>query len=165
MHNAPAVSFPVGRSRFQAWFLGLAWLAGAAACAYWSSGLDSAGWRHGLALAMPLGAGVAAWAGWHRRVGGTLQWDGLCWRLDSLPGHLAVHLDFQNFLLLSLRAEKRGVRWLWLDRCATLGHWQAFRRAVYSNAAADLHQNDRSMDTSPLLPAVSVPVAAQKPNA
>ena len=168
MHNAPAVSFPVGHSRFQAWFLGAAWLAGAAACAYWSTVMDAMGWRHGLALAMPLCAGAAAWAGWQRQVGGTLHWDGLCWRLDtagvrpakppgsaptsataptstastrsaptftaplSLTGNLAVHLDFQSFLLLSLRFENGGVRWLWLDRCAELAHWQAFRRAVHS---------------------------------
>ena len=165
MHNAPAVSFPVGRSRSQAWFVGSAWLAGAAACAYWSYVMEATGWRHGLALAMPLGAGAAAWAGWQRHVGGTLHWDGLCWRLESLPGNLAVHLDFQKFLLLSLRLENGGVRWLWIDQSVTLAHWQAFRRAVYSNAAADLHQGDRSMDTAPPSPTMPVPAPPQKPQA
>lgn len=159
MHNAPAVSFPVGRSRFQAWFLGAAWLAGASVCAYWGSVMGSLGWRHGLALAMPLGAGVAAWAvwaGWQRQGGGTLRWDGLCWWLEvpaaisavasvsapaaapalkspaSLTGDLAVHLDFQNFLLLSLRFENGGMRWLWLDQSVDPTLWQALRRAVHS---------------------------------
>ena len=159
MHNAPAVSFPVGRCRFQAWFLSAAWLAGAAACAYWGSVMGATGWRHGLALAVPVAAGVAAWAswaGWQRQAGGSLRWDGLCWRLEmpagpsamapvsasasaptltpplSLTGDLAVHLDFQSFLLLSLRLENRGVRWLWLDQSVDPTLWQALRRAVHS---------------------------------
>ena len=163
MHNAPAVSFPVGRSRIQAWFLSVAWLAGAAACGYWGSVMDAMGWRHGLALAMPIAAGVvawASWAGWQRKVGGTLHWDGLCWRLDmaspkstlrpplSLTGDLAVHLDFQIFLLLSIRFENGGVRWLWLDQCAELTHWQAFRRAVYSRVAGKLRRADPSNGAS-----------------
>ena len=161
MHNAPAVSFPVGRSRFQAWFLSVAWLAGAAACAYWASGMDTMGWRQGFALAMPIAAGVVAWASWvhwQRSARSTLRWDGQCWRLEtpaatsamvpalattltpplSLTGDLAVHLDFQSFLLLSMRLESGGTRWLWLDPCAELNHWQAFRRAVHSSASGKL---------------------------
>ena len=140
MHNAPAVSFPVGRSRFQAWFLGAAWLAGAAACAYWGSMMDISGWRHGVAVALSLAAGATAWAHWRQPTAGTLHWNGECWRLDapplaatpSLAGDLAVHLDFQRFLLLSLRPEQGAVRWLWLDQCADQPLWRAFRRAVHS---------------------------------
>jgi toxin CptA len=133
MHNAPAVSFPVGRSRFQAWFLSTAWLVGTATCVGWITVVDASGWRQAMACAMSMAAGAAAWTGWQRQTGGSLHWDGLCWRLDSsITGNLAVHLDFQNFLLLSLRLEKGGVRWLWIDRCAELAHWQAFRRAVHS---------------------------------
>ena len=168
MHNAPAVSFPVARSRFQGWFLSGAWLAGAAACAYWASVMDGMGWRHALAFAMPLAAGAAACAGWQRQVCGSLHWDGVCWRLEmaaltptlaalsgatsapasALTGHLAVHLDFQGFLLLGMRLENGGVRWLWLDQCADLMHWQAFRRAVYSSAAGNPRQADPSNATS-----------------
>ncbi len=153
MHNAPAVSFPVGRSRFQAWFLSAAWLAGAAACACWASMADAVGWRNGLALAMPLGAGAAAWAHWRRAAVGALRWDGQCWRLEtpgptpaptraatpnlSPTGALAVRLDFQRFMLLSLRLEYSDVRWVWVDQCADLRLWQAFRRAVYSPAAGN----------------------------
>lgn len=159
MHSAPAVSFPVGRSRFYAWFLGTAWLAGAAACAYWGAVMDAGGWRHGLALAMPVIAGVSAgvsWSSWQRQMGGTLRWDGLRWRMEmpaaksamapvseqasapaltpqlSLPGELAVHLDFQSFLLLSLHFDNGGIRWLWLDQSANPAFWQPLRRAVHS---------------------------------
>ena len=140
MHNAPAVSFPVGRSRIQGWALGAAWVAGAAVCACWASVIDAAGWRYSLALAMPLVTGVLAWFGWQRQIGGSLHWDGICWQLEtpplastaSLMGQVAVHLDFQRFMLLSLRPDNDAVRWLWLDQCADVAHWQAFRRAVHS---------------------------------
>ena len=82
MHNAPAVSFPVGRSRFQAGFLSGLWLAGAAVCIYWASVMDAVGWRHALAGAMPVAAGAAAWLSWRHRAGGCLRWDGQCWWLD-----------------------------------------------------------------------------------
>ena len=177
MHNAPAVSFPVGRSRFQAWVLGVGWLTGAAVCAYWGSVTDALGWRHGLALATLLGAGAAACAGWQRQVRGSLHWDGVCWRLEmaalaprlasmsaatsaptsALTGDLAVHLDFQGFLLLSMRLENGGVRWLWLDPCAELTHWQAFRRAVHSSAAGKLRQGGRSNETAAASAAAPVP--------
>ena len=155
MHNAPAVSFPVGRSHIQVWFLSLAWLAGAAACGYWGSVTDGTGWRHGLALAAPVGAGVMAWWSWarvKRQIGGTLRWDGSCWRLEmpaaaramapastsaliptlALAGDLAVHLDFQSFMLLSLRLQSGGVRWMWLHQSTDLVLWQALRRAVHT---------------------------------
>ena len=66
----------------------------------------------------------------------------------GVTGQLAVHLDFQGFLLLSMRLENGGVRWLWLDQCADLAHWQAFRRAVYSSAAGNPRQADPSNATS-----------------
>ena len=161
MHNAPAVSFPVGRSRFQACCLLGVWVAGAAVCMYWASVMDVVGWRHALALMMPVAAGAAAWWSWRRRASGRLHWDGQCWWLDiavagqpaaasaSAPGggagaatvagietgvsDLSLHLDLQGFLLLKLRLVDRTVRWLWLDRGADLAHWQALRRAVHAN--------------------------------
>jgi toxin CptA len=168
MHNAPAVSFPVGRSHFQAWLLSGVWVAGAAACVYWASVMDGAGWRHGLALAMPVAAGAAAWCGWRRGSGGCLHWDGQGWRLEataaspsaaarasvlrsdagSVAGigtgiemaivEVSLHLDLQFFLLLRLRLADGSVRWLWLDQGRDLLRWQALRRAVHANADATL---------------------------
>ena len=118
--------------------------------------MGAAGWRHGLALAMPVAAGIVAWAGWQRQRGGILRWDGLSWRMEMpatksvmapvfapgflptltppllLTGEVAVHLDFQSFLLLSLRFENGGIRWLWLDQSVDPSLWQALRRAVHS---------------------------------
>ncbi len=151
MHNAPAVSFPVGRSRFQAWFLWLAWLAGAAVSAYWCCVMDVSGWRRYVALTLPMAVGVVALSGWRRQASGGLRWDGQLWWFDTLgstqTGNLVVHLDFQSFLLLSLRIERGGVRWIWLDRRAAPADWQAFRRAVHSSAAVNARQAGHSTPT------------------
>ena len=90
MHNAPAVSFPVGRSRFQAWCRLGVWVAGAAGCIYWASVMDVAGWRHALALVMPVAAGAAAWWSWRHPAGGRLHWDGQYWRLDAAASAKAI---------------------------------------------------------------------------
>ena len=76
---------------------------------------------------------------------------------SALTVELAVHLDFQGFLLLSLRLENGGVRWLWLDPCAELTHWQAFRRAVHSSAAGNLRQGGRLIETAAASAAAPVP--------
>ena len=90
MHNAPAVSFPVGRSRFQACCLLGVWVAGAAVCMYWASVMDVVGWRHALALVMPVAAGAAAWWSWRHRASGRLHWDGQYWRLDAAASAKAI---------------------------------------------------------------------------
>ena len=172
MHNAPAVSFPVGRSRFQAWFLSGVWVAGAAVCTYWASAMDVVGWRHALALAMPVAAGTAAWWVWQHRVSGRLHWDGQSWLMEttslrqttaasaSAPragtgtgiemsvSDLCLHLDLQGFLLLRLRLLDGSVRWLWLDQGPDLVQWQALRRAVYANAGATPGVSSPALDPS-----------------
>ena len=139
MHNAPAVSFPVGRSRIQPWFLGGAWLVGAAVCGYWVSVMDVTGWRFGLAVVAPVAVGLvalASWTGSKHPMDARLHWDGECWRLEtaaaSLAGHVATHFDFQAFLLLCIRFEQGGVRWLWLEKSAEVSLWHALRRAVHA---------------------------------
>ena len=91
MHNAPAVSFPVGRSRFQACCRLGVWVAGAAVCMYWASVMDVVGWRHALALVMPVAAGAAAWWSWRHRASGRLHWDGQYWRLDATATATAIN--------------------------------------------------------------------------
>ena len=139
MHNAPAVSFPVGRSRIQPWFLLVAWLAGAAVCGYWAGLMDVTGWRRGLALALPVAVGLVALASWvasRREAVARLHWDGECWRLETAAAaraaSVAAHFDFQGFLLLCIRFEHGGVRWLWLEKSADVPLWHALRRAVHA---------------------------------
>lgn len=138
MYNAPSVTYPVGRSFFQAGLLfGLALL---------GAGLG-AGWiiaspRFGAAqLAMVLlwlmAAAVAGWC-WRRPARGELQWDGQAWAWRSAaapaawPGQVAVRLDWQRGLLLAFVGESGRTQWLWLARSADATRWPALRRALYA---------------------------------
>ena len=79
MHSAPAVSFPVGRSRFQAWLTGALIACGVLAVSTWCLQADVLGWRQLLAAALCL---MTSWlAGWHwwHTPNGKLAWDGAAW--------------------------------------------------------------------------------------
>jgi hypothetical protein len=139
MHNAPAVTYPVGRSSIQG-ALGLAlWLLGLAATIAWAWTRPDVRF---VAAAASLCAGAAALAAsaWWRTEAGTLQWDGDDWQLHlrgrADAGNPAVALDLQGSLLLRWRAA-RACRWLWLDRASAPARWDDLRRAVYSRAIVD----------------------------
>jgi toxin CptA len=145
MHSAPAVSYPVGRSRFEAWVSALAWLAGAVICGFWLLQSSSWGWRQGLAMALVLGTGAAAASAWYFCVSAVLRWDGQAWWREtsqaSQSGKLAVHLDFQSCLLLSLRTDTDERYWFWLERRGAPAAWNALRRAACSRADQSSQQN------------------------
>jgi hypothetical protein len=138
MHQAPPVSYPVGRSLG----VGLATLffgvAGVAAMATWA-------WRGGagVGLAGVLAALVlACWAlwCWARAPAGVLSWDGQAWRWSARAGAsglLKVRLDFQGLLLVQWQPPPAPVEWLWLERRADPQRWADLRRAVYSRANPD----------------------------
>jgi hypothetical protein len=139
MHNAPSVSYPVGRCAFQRWlFAGFVVLASAVLLAWvLSQGLTVA-WCLAVATAT-----LGAWQGW-RALGdvGTLSWDGQVWCLhdqglghEDALGEVHVALDVQKALLLrwlpssdTLHAKPQ---WLWLGPQASDNRWQDLRRAVY----------------------------------
>jgi len=139
MHNAPSVSYPVGRSFFPALALAALWLLGAAATAAWA-------WQAGVSTAARLLAGaVLALAGlgalgfWRRMPEGELAWDGERWTWPSGAageGVLAVGLDLQRALLLRWQGG-RAAQWLWLERSRAPQRWDDLRRAVYSRATPD----------------------------
>jgi toxin CptA len=139
MHNAPAVSFPVGRSRFQGWLLGLISLIAVLVDWLWCFQTDSIGWRQGLFLLILLAALVDAVLVWQRTPTGSLRWDGQVWSWirvnDPVSGVLTVHFDLQFCLILSLR-QVNGVRiWLWIERRADVTRWVALRRAVFAHVS------------------------------
>ncbi len=140
MHSAPALSYPVGRSRLQGWLVGLTGLAGALTGLLWQAAADPAGWRQGLFAITLLGAVIVAVRAWQRSPPGRLCWDGQAWSWlsvdHSVSGLLAVHLDLQFVLLLSLRPERGARIWLWPERSAELAAWNALRRAVFSRGSA-----------------------------
>ena len=139
MHNAPSVSFPVGRSRFQGWLLGLISLIAVLADWLWCLQADSIGWRQGLFLLILLVTLVDSVLVWQRTPTGSLRWDGQVWSWNSVnapvSGVLAVHLDLQFCLVLSLR-QVNGVRiWLWIERRGDATRWDALRRAVFAQVS------------------------------
>lgn len=136
MHNAPSVSYPAGRSRFEAALLAGAWLLGCAAAALWHFQAPDA-WRLATMLAALCAAGAfASWHWWHSPTG-TLAWDGEGWRWSVQPEAAAaaveVGLDLQWALLLHWSAGNAS-HWIWLDRAARAERWDDVRRAVYSRA-------------------------------
>lgn len=137
MHSAPAVSFPVGRSRFQGWLVVLTGSGGVLASLLWLAAADTMGWRLWL-MAMTLSGSCAlAWQAWRRSPSGRLSWDGQVWRWRtasaSVSGRLTVHLDLQSCLVSSLRTDLGARIWLWPERRSEAALWQAFRQAVFSS--------------------------------
>ena len=141
MHSAPAVNFPVGRSRFQGLLIGLTSLLGAATGLLWQAQLDLSAWRLWLfALSYLLTCAVATEI-WRRSPHGTLRWDGQTWHWTvknyEPTGPLTVHLDLQYFLLVSLSPDQGARIWLWPERRSDELHWNDLRRAVFSNRGAN----------------------------
>ena len=142
MHDAPSVSYPVGRSSWAAYALGGLWALGASATVAWMSHLPAAGWRGVLAgLACAAAGAWAAWA-WWRTPEGCLDWRGSRWHWTPVQAPradvgLQVGLDFQQVLLLRLTPVQGPSVWAWLERRSAPADWAAMRRAVYSRADPD----------------------------
>ena len=142
MHNAPSVSYPVGRCAFQRWlYAGFTVLTSAL---LWAWALNQ-----GLTSLWFVAAGAAVWGGctgWRAmRRHATLTWAGQVWCLhdqssgmeDEL-GVVDVILDVQKALLLRWQPASATLnlkpQWLWLNAQADCVHWQALRCAVYQRA-------------------------------
>ncbi len=150
MHNAPAVSYPVGRSFFHAGLLASIGLAGLLAGLLWRHQSEPAAWRQGLFAILYLATGLAAFQGWRDSPRGSLQWDGQGWSLNlaatQARGRISAHIDLQYCLLLCLHAGNGRASWLWLERRREPGAWNALRRAVFSGLGADLAARANSDD-------------------
>lgn len=142
MHSAPAVSYPVGRSRFHAGLAGSASLIGALAGLLWRNQADPAVWPQGVFALILFGSGLAAFQAWRSSPCGSLQWDGRGWSLTAaqatFTGLLSVHLDLQCCLLLCLRTQNGRRYWLWPERRRDGANWNALRRAVFGGNAGSL---------------------------
>lgn len=138
MHNAPSVTYPVGRSRAFACLMGGFWLLGAAAMASWAVQVGNLGWRVGAGFLCVVASGLWAIRTWATMPVGDLCWDGQDWQWISaggaMTGVLTVHLDVQSHLLLAFRPAGAGLIWCWAERCKAGIYWADLRRAVYSRA-------------------------------
>jgi len=136
MYNAPAVSYPVGRSRFQTGLTLVVVVAGAIVQAIWWWMSNEHGAGHVLGLLLWWATGVCAiWS-----VLGTpaaqLVWDGQCWLWHSGTSSLDVFpqviVDGQHHLLISLRPPTGSALWAWPARQAQPERWLALRRALFN---------------------------------
>jgi toxin CptA len=152
MHSAPSVTYPVGRSRWAAALLSLAWLAGAAATLQWTLRHEVSAARLAVAwLVLSAAGAVAAWR-WRAQPRGSLAWDGAGWTWDAsvapaASGRLRVSVDLQRVLLVQWHGAGPA-QWLWLERASAPERWADLRRAVYSRARPD---------TLPLTPPAAKP--------
>jgi hypothetical protein len=151
MHNAPAVSYPVGRSRLQAQLFSAVLLFGLLACAVWFVQAQTPDWRQWLMLFGTVVTAMAAYWQWRQPVTGQLAWEGSIWSWTesevSVSVQLMLILDLQQTMLLMLRGA-RGARgfWIWVERDASPTRWLALRRAVHQHPRAD---KDLLMDGNP----------------
>ena len=155
MHNAPAVTYPMGRSHFQAGLLGVLIFAGLLVELMWCLAPGVLDWRQGVLALCLLMAGLWAGLNWQRSPVGRLRWDGQvwCWTETHTAvetwGTLSVHLDLQKVLLLCLRPETGAPLWLWPEQNTRPVRWQDLRRAVFA------HQG-RSRDEEATAPPASL---------
>jgi len=137
MHNAPSVTYPVGRSRFAGWLLLTAWTAGVVALTGWTAQVRPSAAPLALAWSVVLLAGAVAARAWVSTTAGVLTWEGQTWRWTVgervLQAHPEVVLDLQRVLLLRL-GTPGGAAWLWLEKRKAPTRWDDLRRAVYSRA-------------------------------
>ncbi len=139
MHNAPSVSYPVGRCAFQRWLYALLVVLTLAVLLVWAL-------NQGLTLVWAAAASAAligVYQGLQAlRQAGTLTWDGQVWCLhdhsleyEDALGDTHVALDVQKALLLRWQPTSDTLHakplWLWLGSQGSDKHWQDLRRAVY----------------------------------
>ena len=141
MHNAPSVSYPVGRCAFQrVTFVALSGIT-ASVMLVWCM-LQPVSWPMCVCALATLVGIVLGWRSWQTPAG-TLSWDGQVWcwhsrgdRLDDEIGHIAVALDVQNTLLLKWQPLSDTLIaprcYLWLGRGRAASRWQNLRCAVYA---------------------------------
>ena len=139
MHNAPAVRYPVGRSRWAlGWLLMMIFL-GAAGVLAWMVQADNINARQlGVAALWMLTSALGV-RGWLHTPSGHLGWDAQGWHWtafdQSLPVSVEVSLDFQTWLLLRLHSSASGrVLWVWPTRGSAPLQWRALRRALVAHA-------------------------------
>lgn len=149
MHNAPSVSYPVGRCSFlRQLYLSLMCLTSAVLLT-WAL---KQGWRDmGFVPLILTGLGAAmGWRAQHQV--GVLTWDGQVWCLhdqgcgaDDALGTVSVALDVQTTLLLRWQPTSDTgwvqPRWLWLG-LENKNHqqWQALRCAVYQSHESEMKE-------------------------
>ena len=74
---------------------------------------------------------------WRNTETGQLAWGGESWvwatTHHATTGSMAVHLDVQFLMVLTLKDDRGRFVWLWAERAADPAGWRALRRALYAD--------------------------------
>ncbi|MDM0114308.1 hypothetical protein QTI66_19295 [Variovorax sp. J22R133] len=166
MHNAPSVTYPVGRSRNAIRLVLGLWLLGACGVCAWcwgQSAMTADAWCKPAAL---LGAlMMAAWGAWRSvRLGEglSLHWDGQHWSAEAgaslRAARATVHLDFQSLMLVRLAEPDRNSVWVWLERAAMPQRWLDVRRALHAQVSmSETGQGIEATNSAGRMDSASVP--------
>lgn len=157
MHNAPSVSYPVGRF---VWWLGVQWgITGLLAIAAVVLSLVYDQWAVSLAIGVAgLVTWMVVWRAWHTSPRGHLAWvtgvsarePGIWyWRDDGddvlvALVELSLVVMLQSRMCVSFSVPNRGRRTVWLARECAPVHWYALRQAVWASRGAPLAAADRA---------------------
>ena len=143
MHNAPAVTYPVGRSLFHGGLVLAAGGLGSLIALLWLATPVATGWRQWLLVGVLVVVVLSAGNAWRRSPHGVLRWDGHSWEWASSgtvqTGQLVVHVDLQSWMIVSLRFSRGATVWLWPERRSDALHWVALRRAAFARSGAGHH--------------------------
>lgn len=141
MHSAPALVFPVGRSRLHGLLAMAAVGISALAVLAWTLQTAELGLRHLGTVLLWLVSAAWALTQWWRTPQGCLAWDGTAWNWTCAdrvqPVTPEVTIDLQGAMLLRLHiSQSHGHAWIWPERRSDAKRWLAFRRAVFGQLPA-----------------------------
>lgn len=135
MHNAPAVSYPVVRSRFQALMLVLLSVTASLVWLLWAVQAPVFNFHHALTAVWMALMYPWVWWQWAQSKTGQLSWSGEPWRWETTAGSEVVSpvpvIDAQVAVLLQLqRPNVTAKEWLWVEQQTQPARWFALRRAL-----------------------------------
>ena len=136
MRRPPAVSYSVKRSHWHERFIALLFIFACGllvAFAFAQAVIDV---RSVVMASALLGIGAFAFHAWQKSPHGTLHWDGQHWFWSGFDAHrpcrLAVVLDFQRLVVVSIVGEDKAATWLWLEADRGNPDWMPLRRAIFA---------------------------------
>ena len=136
-NNAPAVRYPVGRSSFQGYFLLVFAVTAGIVGGLWIHAVPTLGSAQSFFFAVLVGVVALAGNAWRKTETGQLAWGGESWvwttAHHATTGSMAVHLDVQFLMVLTLKDDRGRFVWLWAERAADPAGWRALRRALYAD--------------------------------
>lgn len=139
MENAPVISVLASRVLWSKWIAGAFFLLGTCQVAWFVVAAGVNGWRVAAVAGVWLVACVVAWYDTAGAREGVLRWNGqaFLWSDASrvVPVRLALHLDFQRIILVSLRYNSERRIWIWLQVGSTFDQWLMLRRAIVLHAS------------------------------